>query len=40
LPVATLDEVAGCLARPGPKPLSAARAQTAIRVRLKLRNAP
>jgi AbrB family looped-hinge helix DNA binding protein len=40
LPATTLDEVAGCLARPGRKPLSAAQTRSAIRARLKSRNAP
>jgi len=35
-----LDEVAGCLARPGRKRLSDAQAQKAVRARLKERNAP
>jgi AbrB family looped-hinge helix DNA binding protein len=39
-PAVTLDEVAGCLARPRHKPLSAAQTQSAIRARLKLRSAP
>jgi len=39
-PAATLDEVAGCLARPGRKRQSDAQTQTAIRARLKARNAP
>lgn len=36
-PVATtsLDEVAGCLAKPGRKPLSEAQTQAAIKARLK-----
>jgi AbrB family looped-hinge helix DNA binding protein len=37
---ATLDEVAGCLARPGRKRQSDAQTQTAIRARLKARNTP
>lgn len=36
----TLDDVAGCLARPGRKRRSDAEAQAAIRARLKERNAP
>jgi hypothetical protein len=36
----TLDEVAGCLARPGRKRQSDAQTRTAIRARLKARNAP
>jgi len=35
----SLDEVAGCLAKPGRKRLSDAQTQTAIRERLKARNA-
>lgn len=34
-----LDEVAGCLAKPGRKRLSDAQAQAAVRARLKTRNA-
>ena len=37
---ATLDEVAGCLARPRRKRQSDAQTQTAILARLKARNAP
>lgn len=36
----TLDEVAGCLARPGRNRQSDARVQATIRARLKERNAP
>lgn len=36
----TLDEVAGCLARPGRKPLTEAQTQAAIRARLRARHAP
>jgi AbrB family looped-hinge helix DNA binding protein len=39
-PAATLDEVAGCLARPGRERQGDAQTQTAIRARLKARNAP
>lgn len=39
-PAVTLDEVAGCLARPGRKRLSDAQAQAVVQVRLKARNAP
>ena len=35
-----LDEVAGCLARPGRKRLSEAQAQAVIKARLKARHAP
>ncbi len=37
---ATLDEVAGCLARPGRQRLSDAQTQAAIKARLKARHAP
>jgi len=36
----SLDEVAGCLARPGRKPLSESKTRAAIQARLKSRNAP
>lgn len=39
-PSVTLDEVAGCLARPGRQPLDEAQTRAAIRARLKARNAP
>lgn len=35
-----LEEVAGCLARPGHKPLSHAQTQAIIKARLKARHAP
>ena len=39
-PAVTLDEVAGCLARPARKRLSEAQTQAAIQARLKARHAP
>jgi hypothetical protein len=39
-PSVTLDEVAGCLARPGRKRLSEAQTLAAIKARLKARHAP
>jgi AbrB family looped-hinge helix DNA binding protein len=39
-PAVTLDEVAGCLARPGRKRLSEAQTRAALRARLKARHAP
>jgi AbrB family looped-hinge helix DNA binding protein len=36
----TLNEVAGCLAKPGRKHLSEAQTQAAIHAKLKARNAP
>ncbi|HWS75035.1 MAG TPA: AbrB/MazE/SpoVT family DNA-binding domain-containing protein [Quisquiliibacterium sp.] len=38
--VASLDEVAGCLARPGRKRLDEAQTEAAIKARLKARHAP
>lgn len=40
LPDTTLDEVAGCLARPGRKKLTETLTRAAIKARLKARNAP
>lgn len=37
---ASVDDVAGILARPGRKPLSQAQTRAAIQARLKARNAP
>ncbi len=39
-PAVALDEVAGCLARPGRKRLGVAQTQTVINARLKARHAP
>lgn len=39
-PSATLEQVAGCLARPGRKALGEARTRDAINTRLKARHAP
>lgn len=39
-PAIALDEVAGCLARPGRKRLGEAQTQTVIKTRLKARHAP
>jgi AbrB family looped-hinge helix DNA binding protein len=39
-PAVTLDEVAGCLARPARKRLSDAQTRAAIQARLKARHAP
>ena len=36
----SLDQVAGCLARPTRRPLTEAQTQAAIRTRLKARHAP
>jgi AbrB family looped-hinge helix DNA binding protein len=36
----TLEEVSGCLAKPGRKPRDAAETRAAIKARLKTRNAP
>ena len=36
----TLEEVAGCLARPGRKRLSEVQTRAAVKARLKARNAP
>ncbi len=38
--LSSLDAVAGCLYKPGRKPLTEAQSQAAIRARLKTRNAP
>ena len=40
IPMATLAEVAGCLARMGRKRLSEAQTQAIIKLRLKARHAP
>ena len=39
-PASTVEEVAGCLARPARKRLSDAQAQAAIKARLKAQHAP